>query len=101
MFGRVLSVVAVGLCAGTFALAEEPPPRVPEQTQCPERLDQFVDGGASALFIVKCIGKPANEDHNPDGRFVYLYKLKGGITITYLFDPNGLLLGTRVYQVKQ
>jgi hypothetical protein len=101
MLRSLLSVAVVTLFGCTLALAEEAPAGVPEQTKCPEQLDKFESGGASADFVVKCIGKPVSEDHNPDGRFVYLYKLKDGITITYLFDSKGLLLRHRVYQVKE
>ena len=65
---------------------------------CPARLDGFVNGAATAAVIVGCIGKPASADHNPDGRFVYLYKLRDGITVAYLFDAGGVLASTNVYQ---
>ena len=98
---RSIVVALLVVVASQASLAAGDPPVKPEaptKPACPERLDGFVNGDATAKAIVTCIGKPASEDHNPDGRFVYLYKLKDNITITYLFDTNETLVRTNVYK---
>ncbi|MDB5990085.1 MAG: hypothetical protein JWQ10_1488 [Herbaspirillum sp.] len=92
----LLTIVA----ATEIVYAEEPKPDVaPPKSACPERLDGFANGLSSAEQIKTCLGQPpAHEDHNPDGRFVYLYNLKNGIAITYLFEPSGLLIRTNAYK---
>ena len=81
------------------AFADESATNAPKsQASCPERLDGFTNGEATAEQIKGCLGQPHHEDHNPDGRFVYLYNLKNKITITYLFESSGVLTRTNVYK---
>lgn len=78
--------------------ADEPVNVSKPQSLCPERLDGFINGEATADQIKGCLGNPHHEDHNPDGRFVYLYTLKNKITITYLFESTGVLTRTNAYK---
>lgn len=87
----VTARAAAILLAGVSAMASA-------ADNCPERLDGFEKGAATAEQIKACLGAPQHEDHNPDGRSVYLYRLKNGIAITYLFDSNGVYQQFRAYK---
>jgi hypothetical protein len=65
---------------------------------CPERLNEFQVGAATAEDVKRCNGEPQTQNSNPDGRFAYMYELRNGIVIAYLFGPDRLLLRTNVYQ---
>jgi hypothetical protein len=78
--------------------ADEVSTAASSNSSCPSRLDGFENGVATAEQVKICIGAPHHEDHNPDGRFVYLYHLKNGIIITYLFDKSGILERTNAYK---
>jgi hypothetical protein len=85
-------VVAVFGCAST--LAAEPG----QQPTCPASVDGYTAGESTSEFVKECLGIPIHEDHNPDGRFVYLYQIDGKTKVAFLFDASGKLIRTRGYQ---
>lgn len=97
---RNKAVAAAILCIlmGASHAEDSKPSSSPTKFACPERLDGFENGKATAEQIKGCLGPPHYGDHNPDGRFVYLYNLKNGITVTYLFDAGGVLTRMSVYK---
>ena len=77
---------AVSGCASNQSL-------VAHLANCPKDYEPFVAGEATAEFVRSCMGKPIYEDHNPDGRFVYVYKSKEDTSrLTFLFDSSQKLL---------
>lgn len=80
------------------ATGPEAPKPVPTLTKCPDNAGAYVDSHVSASFVVKCMGKPQSENHNPDGRYVYMYNLKGGAMIGFLFDHDGVLIRPVAYR---
>jgi hypothetical protein len=61
----------------------------------------FTVNTSKAGDVRQKLGKPEMENHNPDGRFVYIYKSPAGVYVTYLFDPSGTLIHIRGYMIKQ
>lgn len=57
-----------------------------------------VQGMATADQVKAKLGKPSYEDHNPDGRFIYMYDQPGSRVTAYLFDSGGHLIRIRAYQ---
>jgi outer membrane protein assembly factor BamE (lipoprotein component of BamABCDE complex) len=66
----------------------------------------------SAAQVKAILGEPVHEDHNPDGRFIYMYNfdlpnvkspqaphVKG--LMAFLFNANGTFQVLRVYQDKK
>jgi outer membrane protein assembly factor BamE (lipoprotein component of BamABCDE complex) len=74
----------------------------------PQQINSLVKGKTTAEDVIKTFGKPEHEDHNPDGRFVYLYpfSLQGKTAsepplegkITFLFSSDGKLAGLKMYK---
>ena len=82
-----------------------PPSPTPATEQASNGRDfsgaSFAAGKSTADQVRTALGKPSNEDHNADGRFVYQYKSSGGDTIyAYLFDNKGVLIRIRGYKLK-
>lgn len=44
------------------------------------------------------MGQPEHEDHNPDGRYVYIYRPDVHTIMSFLFDAKGKLIRTRGYR---
>jgi hypothetical protein len=100
---KFLACALYGLAAATALYAQDQGPEgtvPPSKPSCPKQLDEFAVGVASADDIRRCNGAPKTQDNNPDGRFTYLYELRNGIMIVYLFGQDRLLIRTRAYQNK-
>jgi hypothetical protein len=67
---------------------------------CPKTVDDYKAGEATSELVLRCMGKPSHEDHNPDGRYVYLYDINESTKLTFLFDKSGSLIRTRGYNQK-
>ncbi|KTC51471.1 hypothetical protein AO262_17685 [Pseudomonas fluorescens ABAC62] len=65
---------------------------------CPKTVGDYKVGESTSQEIQSCLGTPYYENHNPDGRYVYLYKLDTAITIAFVFDASGKLINTRGYK---
>lgn len=65
---------------------------------CPKKIGDYKAGEATSQQIRSCLGSPLNENHNPDGRFLYLYEVKSNITVGFLFDSSGKLISTQGYK---
>jgi hypothetical protein len=52
--------------------------------------------GTTTFDVLNALGKPAREDYDPDGRFVYLYETTTGY-VAYLFDSDAVLIRFRGY----
>ncbi|KAF0843586.1 hypothetical protein FNL37_1014 [Methylovorus glucosotrophus] len=94
----IASLVLFALACG--AVAAEPEPTSAETTEapCPKTLGEYVAGESTSDIVLRCLGKPHHEDHNPDGRFTYLYNLNQKVTVVFLFDPQSKLIRYRGYQ---
>jgi hypothetical protein len=57
-----------------------------------------IQGLATADQVKAKLGKPSFEDHNPDGRFIYMYDQLNNQVAAYLFDAKGALIRVRTYQ---
>lgn len=69
-------------------------------------------GQTTASEATAALGTPVHEDHNPDGRFIYLYKFDlpnakqpqsphiHGL-FALLFNAGGIFQGLRVYEDKE
>jgi hypothetical protein len=94
----------VGLCAAEPTAATTPVTATPAPVTAPAdataSATSFVEGKSTAAEIKAALGKPKHENHNPDGRFVYLYSTKDGAIIAYLFDKEGVLTRIRGYKTK-
>lgn len=58
----------------------------------------IMEGQTTADQIKSKLGKPSYEDHNPDGRFIYMYDQPNNQVVAYLFDAKGVLIRIRAYQ---
>jgi hypothetical protein len=94
MTARLSFVAAIALLAGC---ATAPASRSSRPANCPDNAGGYVDGVATSDFVKSCLGNPSHIDKNPDGRYVYLYNLRSGTVITFLFDSSGKLIRTRGY----
>ncbi|GLQ88863.1 outer membrane protein assembly factor BamE domain-containing protein [Dyella flagellata] len=75
-------------------------------------VNSFQRGQTTAAEVKAVLGKPLHEDHNSDGRYVYVYNYdlpnvknpqsadKKGL-MALLFGTDGVFLGLRVYQTTQ
>ena len=72
------------------------------------KVNSLEKGKTTSDEVVKLFGKPEHEDHNPDGRFVYLYKCSlpsktqgappfNGM-ITFLFSKDKTFIKYQVYK---
>ena len=78
------------------APATAPPPR--HLDKCPHEIADYDGSDATADLVKRCLGKPTSEDHNRDGRFVYMYSARGGdLYLAFLFDPAGKLIRMNAY----
>lgn len=65
---------------------------------CPDNAGGYVVGEATAKFVKSCLGRPTREDRNgPDGMFNYMYQLKDGPMVFFVFDKSGVLVRVRGY----
>jgi len=80
----ILSVILTQGCANT-------PP-----ADCPTTLGGYKEGQATSVEVKQCLGKPAHENRNPDGRYIYMYNIQGN-TIAFLFDSTGKLIRIKGY----
>lgn len=87
----LLTIAALGGCAGMVARSGAP---------CPTTYNGFKEGEATSADVKACLGDPINEDHNKDGRYVYVYSPSDNRMFTYLFDPHGKLVAFRAYGKK-
>jgi hypothetical protein len=71
----------------------------PRPADCPKFVTDYVVGEATSDFVRSCMGQPVSEDHNPDGRYVYLYDLAPHVKVAFLFDSSGKLIRRQGYQV--
>jgi hypothetical protein len=105
-------LVAAGLPAQAQSSAPPAGPQSPDATavaapaprhhlaNCPTSPADFMDSDATAALVTRCLGKPFHENHNQDGRYVYMYSFKGGtVYAAFLFDPSGVLIRVRYYAV--
>lgn len=90
--------------AGAQTPEAAPPPeaQAPVRThldKCPKNVADFIDSDASATFVKKCLGRPASENRNPDGRLVYMYSFQGGkLMLAFLFASDGSMIRVRAYK---
>lgn len=74
----------------------------------PNQIDALKPGETTVDTVTTNFGKPDQEDHSPDGRFVYLYSFDFSATpdapagmvrgkVALLFGPDGRFLGARFY----
>jgi hypothetical protein len=87
-------VEEVQLCPATGGTGACSKTATPASATAPA--NTFVEGKSTAEDVKAALGKPDHENHNPDGRFVYLYSSPNGM-ITYLFDSKGVLIRIRGY----
>ncbi|WP_457095867.1 hypothetical protein [Lysobacter sp. P5_B9] len=98
MFKTALSAATFALlcCIATTAIAAVPF----------ESLDGLKAGVTTAAEVKAIIGAPENENHNPDGRFIYFYHVApkaGGspeekVIASVVFDKNAKLLGVKYFK---
>ncbi|MDP1632136.1 MAG: hypothetical protein Q8L66_12030 [Caulobacter sp.] len=95
-----IAVISLAARSGALAQTEEAPPApIKHLAKCPDNVGDYIDSDATAPFVKKCLGAPTTENHNPDGRFVYLYSLQGGkLTLTFLFASDGSMIRLRAYK---
>ena len=92
MFKRLkLSLPFLFVFASGCATAPAP------QAICPTTVAGYVAGEATSNLVKSCMGQPEHEDHNPDGRYVYLYRPDIHTIMSFLFDSKGKLIRTRGY----
>lgn len=105
-------LVSAQLCPPTSGTGEcpskkaEAEPAAPDLKSDPSAEDRdpfgfFAVNTATAEQVRDKLGKPEMENHDPDGRFVYIYKSPAGLYVTYLFDKAGTLTRIRAYSVNQ
>ena len=74
-----------------------------------QSLSTVKEGTTTAQDIQKQYGAPDHEDHNPDGRYVYLYKVAspppdiagptGEATASFLFGKDDKLIRMRFFKM--
>ena len=71
-----------------------------------EKLDALKAGVTTAEEVKAAFGEPENENHNPDGRFIYFYHVapkadgepEEKVLASVVFDKNGKLLGVKYFK---
>ncbi len=94
----IVALISFGIVAGIVNAEEAKQDVVSSRSVCPGRLDGFMNGVTTADQIKACLRQQPYENHNPDGRFVYMYNLKNDVKVAYLFDSSGILIKTNVYK---
>ena len=79
-----------GLDAADFEI--RPMENDSESKTCPSNIAKFPVGETTSDHVVSCMGEPQHENYNPDGRFIYMYEVKGNITLNYLFGKDKKLI---------
>lgn len=79
-----------GLDAADFEI--KPMENDSESKTCPSNIAKFPVGETTSDHVVSCMGEPQHENYNPDGRFIYMYEVKGNITLNYLFGKDKKLI---------
>ena len=59
---------------------------------CPGTVAGLQADEVMAPEVEHCLGKPDKETHGQGGRFSYVYDLKDGITVSFLFSSAGRML---------
>lgn len=65
---------------------------------CPKTIADYKAGETTSQLVKSCLGLPLHENHNPDGRYVYLYRNDTATIIAFLFDTSGKLIRTQDYK---
>jgi len=98
-----LKTIAVSLAVIALEGCTTPDPTA--SAPCPTQISGYMAGQATAEFVKRCLGTPLSEDHNKDGRFVYLYNTNetptAKIITSFLFDSGGKLIRTRPYSMQK
>lgn len=71
-------------------------PTPPEN--CPKKIGGYKVGETTSQLVQTCLGSPFHEDHNPDGRYVYIYEIDTNIFVSFLFEASGQLIRTHGYK---
>lgn len=87
-----------GSGSANFMIKKMGPQRAAASANCPKKIGEYKVGEATADQIKSCLGAPVDENHNPDGRYVYLYEVENNITVGFLFDASGKLMRTSGYK---
>lgn len=65
---------------------------------CPKTLGDYKAGEATSKLVQSCLGWPIHEDHNPDGRYAYVYEMDSATNVIFVFDTSGKLIRTKGYK---
>jgi len=95
----MLVVMSLGVCNISFA----------DTIEDVTKLNSLKQGATTSEDVIGTFGKPLRENHNPDGRFIYVYNCrlpdKDGPSnpplvgeITFLFGPDHRFVRLSVYQ---
>ncbi|HCT04657.1 MAG TPA: hypothetical protein DIW86_04750 [Pseudomonas sp.] len=87
-----------GLGSANFMIEKMRQPSAAASANCPKKIGDYKAGEATSEQIKGCLGAPVDENHNPDGRYVYLYEVENNITVGFLFDSSGKLMRTSGYK---
>jgi hypothetical protein len=71
---------------------------VPTGFVCPDTVGGYKPGETNSAEVQHCMGDPVHEDHNPDGRYIYMYQLKDGTILAFLFDSSDKLIRVSGYE---
>jgi hypothetical protein len=99
----IKKVALILIAAGLSACATRTPSSsaaTARPINCPDSLAGYKEGEALADFVRGCMGKPSNEDHNPDGRFIYGYS-RPDVELKFLFGPDQKLIRIIAYKLNQ
>ena len=102
MTRAAILAAAIGLLAFGSARAQDAPattpPPIRHLTKCPDNIADFIDSDATAPLVKKCLGKPAFENHRPDGAFSWVYPSRDGkLIMAFAFNADGSLMRARAY----
>lgn len=99
----IVAGLALALAFATGAPAEDAASApaasaVRHLTACPDTIADFIDSDATATLVRRCLGKPAFENHRPDGAFSWVYPSQDGkLVMAFAFNADGSLMRARAY----
>lgn len=94
----VITFKETGAGGTVFQIKRLNQPNPTPSGNCPKTVGDYKVGESTSLKVQSCLGSPYHENYNPDGRYVYLYKLDPTTTLAFVFDKSGTLLNTRGYK---
>ena len=98
---KTWQLYGAGFCLGLMLTLQGCTNTVPAGFVCPKTFGDYKPGVINSAEVKQCMGDPVHEDHNPDGRYIYMYESTDGTIVAFLFDSSDKLIRVNGYVTKK